>query len=243
MKEWSKRMKKIIYAFSGVILIVIILISSKIFIYLRVDKLKEIEGGNYTYIEDEYVRKHLEILFPQGGNIRDSDYEWVYKDINGDGEEELILQEKNLYMEPSGNSLIIDIFTVKNKDVVHVFSDYMDAAYYCQLCDNGLLYYEQYYGRYDYEQYILFRYDEEWNEIFVDGLALYYLLEPDEGEEEYTIYEDLYMKKEQLYFWEFQMKDEKKDYERLTQEEWTNKFYDLFGRECKGEIFKYYLRD
>lgn len=113
MKEWSKRMKKIIYAFSGVILIVIILISSKIFIYLRVDKLKEIEGGNYTYIEDEYVRKHLEILFPQGGNIRDSDYEWVYKDINGDGEEELILQEKNLYMEPSGNSLIIDIFLSK----------------------------------------------------------------------------------------------------------------------------------
>lgn len=87
------------------------------------------------------------------------------------------------------------------------------------------------------------RYDEEWNEIFVDGLVLYYLLEPDEGEEEYTIYEDLDMKKEQLYFWEFQMKDEKKDYERLTQEEWTNKFYDLFGRECKGEIFKYYLQD
>ena len=51
------------------------------------------------------------------------------------------------------------------------------------------------------------------------------------------------MEKEQLYFWEFQMQGEEKEYTELTREEWINKFYELFGRECKGEIFKYYLED
>ncbi len=237
-------MKKITYIVLSIVSIAMVLALFKSFMDLEdVDKLKEIENGNYSYIDNEHVRKHLEILLPKGADIRDSDYEWVYKDINGDGKEDLILQEKNCNMEPPGNTLILDIFTIKEGDVVHVFADYMDAAYYCQLCDDGLLYYEQYYGRYDYEQYILFRYDKDWNGIFVDGLALYYLLESDEGEEEYTIYEDLDMEKEQLYFWEFQMQDGKKEYTGLTKEEWANKFYELFGRECKGEIFKYYLQD
>ena len=237
-------MKKITYIVLSVVFVAMILVLSKYFIDLKsVDKLKKIEGGDYSYIDDEYVRKHLEILFNKGVDTKYINYMCVNKDINGDGEEDFIFQEKNLYMESPGNTSIIDIFTIKEGDVVHVFADYMDAAYYCQLCDDGLLYYEQYYGRYDYEQYILFCYDKNWNEIFVDGLALYYLLESDEGEEEYTIYEALDMEKEQLYFWEFRMQDGKKEYTGLTKEEWTNKFYELFGRECKGEIFKYYLQD
>ena len=239
--------RKTIYIVLSVVFIAMILILSKSFMDLEdVDKLKEIEKGNYSYIDDEYLRKHLEIISSKMAYVRDGDFEWVYRDVNGDGVEDLILLEKYTNMEPPGNALILDIITIKDGEVVHVFADHMDIAYYCQLCDDGLLYYEQYYGRYDYEQYILFRYDKDWNGIFVDGLTLYYLLELGEGEEEFykgRISEDLDMEKEQLYFWEFQMQGEEKEYTELTREEWINKFYELFGRECKGEIFKYYLED
>ena len=86
-------MKKITYIVLSVVFVAMILVLSKSFIDLKsVDKLKKIEGGDYSYIDDEYVRKHLEILFPKGVDTKDSNYMWVHKDINGDGEEDLILQ-------------------------------------------------------------------------------------------------------------------------------------------------------
>lgn len=203
----------------------------------NVNKLKEIEEGNYSYIGDEYTQEHLKRIFSEGPGNSNYIYEWVYKDINADGEEDLILQEKYVYAE---TPRIVDVFSIKDQDVVHVLCDYMDADYEYQLCDGGLLYYEQFYGKYDYEQYILYHYDKEWNEIFVDGLELYYLYELEEGQEEYSIGQ-LDMDKERLYFWEFKIQDEKKEYTKLTEAKWKEKFHDLFGRECRGEMFKYFL--
>ncbi len=118
----------------------------------------------------------------------------------------------------------------------------MDAGCYYQLCDDGLLHYDQYYGIYEYEKYELYHYDENWNEIFVEGLELYYLFESEEGQEQKKyLNEELHMEEAGLYFWKVEKQGEERKYTKLTQEEWTEKFYDLFGRECEGEIFKYFL--
>ena len=120
---WSEKMKKkIIYIVLSVVFIAMILVLSK-------SKLKEIEKGNYSYIDDEYLRKHLEIISSKMAYARDGDFEWVYKDVNGDGVEDLILLEKYMNMEPPGNALILDIITIKDGEVVHVFADHMDIAY------------------------------------------------------------------------------------------------------------------
>ena len=78
--------KKIIYIVLSVVFIAMILVLSKSFMDLEdVDKLKEIEKGNYSYIDDEYLRKHLEIISSKMAYARDGDFEWVQKDVNGDG--------------------------------------------------------------------------------------------------------------------------------------------------------------
>lgn len=199
-----------------------------------VNKLKKIERGEYRYIDNEKRQEQIARTFSRQADRMS----WVFKDINHDGNEELILQEF------SDTDRIVGIFAMKGSDVITVLWDDIDAGSYFQLCERGLLHFNKYYGTYEFEQYILYDYDEEWNEIFVEGLELYYLFEEDEEVErtvEEHLGEQLKMEKEKVYFWEFQMWNEEKKYTKLTQEEWNEKFYDLFGKECEGYIFEYCL--
>lgn len=203
---------------------IVTILSIVVFLHFEdVDKLKAIEKGNYSYINNEITQEVLE--------KRDStDFTWIYRDINGDGEEDLIVQD-----DYAANSILF-IFSMEDDKVVTEFADINDMGCYTQLCDNGLLYYDQYYGVYAYEQYILYRYDEEWNEIFVDGLELYYIDKPDEGVRSKGN-GALNMEEVGLYFWNFKMCNGERVYTKLTQEEWINKFNDLFGKEYEGILF------
>lgn len=216
----------------SIVLLTIIMAIIGIVLFLHVegvDKLEEVEKGNYNYVSSERTQEVLE--------KRDSkDLTWIYRDINGDGEEELIVQDNY-----AANSILF-ILSIENDEVVTVFSDLNDMGCYTQLCDNGLLYYDQYYGVYDYEQYILYRYDKEWNEKFVEGLELYYIDKPEEGVKSKGNGE-LNMEEAGLYFWNFKIYDGERVYTKLTQEEWIERFYDLFGKECEGYIFERYLQD
>ena len=190
-----------------------------------VNKLKKIERGEYRYIDNEKRQEQIARTFSRQADRMS----WVFKDINHDGNEELILQEF------SDTDRIVGIFAMKGSDVITVLWDDIDAGSYFQLCERGLLHFNKYYGTYEFEQYILYDYDEEWNEIFVEGLELYYLFEEDEEVErtvEEHLGEQLKMEKEKVYFWEFQMWNEEKKYTKLTQEEWNEKFYDLFVIAC-----------
>lgn len=206
-----------------------------IFSHERVSKLNEIERGEYSCIDDESMQERLSRTL--SGNT--DHMSWIYKDINDDGKDELILQEF------SDTDRIVGIFAEKESNVVTVLWDNVDAGSYYQLCEKGLLHFNKYYGTYEFEQYILYDYDKEWNEIFVEGLELYYLWEQEEEEERYVkehLGEQLKdMEKEKVYFWKFKMRDERKEYTELTEEEWKEKFHDLFERECEGEIFEYFL--
>lgn len=209
-------------------IIIVAIIVIVLFLHVEsVDKLEEVEKGNYSYISNETTQEVLK--------KRDSkDLAWIHSDINGDGDEELIVQD-----DYAANSILF-IFSMENGEVVTEFSDLNDMGCYTQLCNNGLLYYDQYYGVYDYEQYILYHYDKEWNEKFVEGLELYYIDKPEEGVKSKGNGE-LNMEEAGLYFWNFKIYDGERVYTKLTQEEWIERFQYLFGKECEGYIFECYL--
>lgn len=123
-------------------IIIVAIIGIVLFLHVEsVDKLEEVEKGNYSYINSERTQEVLK--------KRDSkDLTWIHSDINSDGEEELIVQD-----DYAANSILF-ILSMENGEVVTEFSELNDMGCYTQLCDNGLLYYDQYYGVYDYEQYI-----------------------------------------------------------------------------------------
>lgn len=187
------------------------------------NKLNAIEKGDYSYIESDWTREVFEKRNP-------ADFTWIYRDINGDGTEELIVQDDY------AASSILFILSIEGNKVVTRFADLNDMGSYTQLCDNGLLYCDRYYGVYDYEQYILYRCDKDWYEIFVDGLELYYIDKPEEGVRSKGNGE-LDMKEAGFYFWNFQICDGERVYTKLTQEEWNKKFKDLSGKEYEGIIF------
>lgn len=208
---------KKVYTFLLATSVVVILSIVVFFHFFGMNKLEAIEAGNYSYINDQMAQEVLE--------KRDSNnFTWIYRDINGDGEEELIVQDN--YATGS----ILFIFSMEKNKVVTVYTDLNDMGCFTQLCDNGLLYYDQYYGVYDYEQYILYRYDQDWNEIFIDGLELYYIDKPEEGVKSKGN-GTLDMQEAGLYFWNFKICNGERVYTELTQEEWNNKFNELFGKE------------
>ncbi|MDE6949353.1 MAG: hypothetical protein K2P64_00285 [Lachnospiraceae bacterium] len=204
------------------------ILSIAVFFYFKdVNELEAIEKGDYSHLDSERTQEALE--------KRDCrDFTWIYRDINGDGEEELIVQD-----DSAANSILF-ILSMENDEVVTVFSDLTDMGCYTQLCDNGLLYYDRYYGVYDYELYILYYYDKEWNMKFVEGLELYYIEKPEEGVKSKGSGK-LNMGETGLYFWNFKIHDGERVYTKLTQEEWIEKFQDLFGKECEGYIFERYF--
>lgn len=204
------------------------ILSIAVFFYFKdVNELEAIEKGDYSHLDSERTQEALEKRDCRG-------FTWIYRDINGDGEEELIVQD-----DSAANSILF-ILSMENDEVVTVFSDLTDMGCYTQLCDNGLLYYDRYYGVYDYELYILYYYDKEWNMKFVEGLELYYIEKPEEGVKSKGSGK-LNMGETGLYFWNFKIHDGERVYTKLTQEEWIEKFQDLFGKECEGYIFERYI--
>lgn len=204
----------------------------RIFSVTGQEKLKAIENGNYRYIDDKRKREQLSKMF----SINADNLSWIYKDLNNDGEEELILQAF------SDTDKIVGVFTLESHNVVTVLWDDIDVCIYYQVCEKGLLHYTQYYGTYDFEQYELRSYDEEWNEIYVDGLEWYYLLEEEEEVREHLGEHLENMEIGKVYFWEFNRRGDEKAYTKLTQEEWKNKFYTLFGKNCESEELEYFIK-
>lgn len=213
--------------------------------------LKEIEKGNIRHVKDkDDTRKIAATLVSDPDNKW---LKWIYKDLNGDGEEDLI--------ELISRDDVAAIFTVADKEVDIVLYDMVDADYYYRLCDRGLMYGEHEHWLFKYESYVLFSYDENWNKIFLGGLELCYYDELDEtGEynrEELVesinksltnkINRQLDTGEDELYCLEFEMRDGEREYTEITQEEWKRKFSDLFGQdyeeEFEGVIFSYYRRD
>lgn len=207
------------------------------------DMLKAVEDGDFSYIELESVRDSLEAMFHGAPNnpylFGPEDMSWIYRDLNGDEEEDLILKRRGL-----GGS-IVGVFTVDGKEVRAVIWDEMDIDYYSRLCGDCLIYRSGYNGLYNCEELIFYRYDEDWNRIFVDGLAMYYLYESDEREE-VVLSDEISLTKDGLYCLEFLVKDEwgvEKEYREISEAEWLERYRGYTGEEYGAEPYYYYLLD
>ncbi len=87
------------------IIFIIIVLSIIISLICSVDinKLKEIEKGNYSYIDNETIQEQLPKIF----SVNASNMKWIYKDINSDGKKDLIL------LDSYGVLKIVGIFVIK----------------------------------------------------------------------------------------------------------------------------------
>lgn len=190
------------------------------------NRLKEIEKGNYSCINDNRIQRQL------SGYFSSSFYtvKWVYEDINKDGIEDLILEDITDTV-----TKIIGIFTIENQDVTIVLWDDVDVTSYYEMCSKGILCYAQYYGTYDNERYELYSYDNAWNKILIKGLELYDIEDISSVQQ---LDESLKLDREGVHYLEFIIQDEKKKYIRLTEEEWLKEFSALFGKMYDGDILK-----
>ena len=207
------------------------------------DMLKAVEDGDFSYIEFELARDSLESMFHGNPNnpflFGPEGMTWIYRDLNGDGEEELILKSRNL-----GGS-IVGAFTVDGEGVRTVIWDEMDIDYYSRLWDDCLMYRSGYNGLYNCEELIFYRYDEDWNRIFVDGLAMYYLYESDERDT-VALNDEMSLTEDGLYCLEFTVKDEwgmEKEYREISEAEWLERYHGYTGEEYEAAPYYYYLRD
>lgn len=207
------------------------------------DMLKAVEGGDFSYIEFELARESLEGMFQGDPNnpflFGPEGMTWIYRDLNGDGEEDLILKSRGL-----GGS-IVGAFTVEGEEVRTVIWDEMDIDYYSRLWDDCLMYRSGYNGLYNCEELIFYRYDEDWNRIFLDGLAMYYLYESEERDA-VALNDEMSLTEDGLYCLEFTVKDERgieKEYREISEAEWLERYHGYTGEEYEGIPYYYYLRN
>lgn len=205
------------------------------------DMLKAVENGDFSDIEFELVRDSLESMFHGAPNnpflFGPEGMAWIYRDLNGDGKEDLILESGNL-----GGS-IVGAFTVDGNEVRTVIWDEMDIDYYSRMWDDCLMYRSGYNGLYHCEELIFYRYDEEWNEVFVDGLAMYYLYESEERDT-VVLNDEMSLTEDGLYCLEFSVKDEwgiEKEYREISEAEWLERYHGYTGEDYGAEPYYYYL--
>lgn len=216
---------------TGRIVFAVIMIFSLILIsYLckPVNVLKEIEKGNFYYIDNDKIREQLEKTASSASNH----VTWIWRDINADNGQELILVEKD---DPAK---IIGVFAAVNDKAVSIIWDDTDVVNYYELCEDGLLSYSQYYGVYDMERYELYQYDDGWNAILIKGLEIYFFEDISNAslQLDNEFFSQNNIDKEGGYYLEFEMYDGKKQYKELAKEEWLREFQDIFGKTYDGEM-------
>lgn len=107
--------------------------STKAVDYSAYDELiKKIANGlNTKFTDDDYA--NLDVSFAIKANYSDYEtYGYIKKDLDGDGIDELLLGST---IKESGETVIYDIFTIKDSKLKHVVSGSERARYY--LCKDG----------------------------------------------------------------------------------------------------------
>lgn len=206
------------------------------------EMLKAVENGDFSYIKFELARDSLESMFHGAPNnpflFGPEGMTWIYRDLNGDGEEDIILESGNL-----GGS-IVGAFTVDGEEVRTVIWDEMDIDYYSRLWEDCLMYRSGYNGVYNCEE-LIYQYGGAWDKVFVDGLAMYYLYESEERGA-VVLSDEMSLTEDGLYCLEFTVKDEwgmEKEYGEISEEEWFARYRGYTGEEYDGPPYEYYLWD
>ena len=175
--------KRILIVFAIVIFVCTILptIYHKFLNNQNIDLLSQITQGDFASLEglEEEQLKYLNWLYERH---RDMDrMQWIYVDVNDDGMQELIWQEKDCVADSQAHR-ITAIFAVTQEGCRRVLWDVNDMSEF-YFCDNDkIIYTNAYQGVYDYEYYGVCEYDRDWEhtvERFYEIYNIYDLTEYD----------------------------------------------------------------
>lgn len=136
----------------------------------------QLMSGDFSYLEDtdwERMQESYE---------REIDlYEWCQLDLNSDGIEDLILQEKSTADEDSNQHRILGIFGCGKDEARCVLWDdvYMGDFSFCGSTGELMHYYYSFGGMVDIEGYEHYYYDMEWNKVIDYRLLIYDVNSPE----------------------------------------------------------------
>ena len=189
---------------------------------------QELLRGDFEHLSGKYsdYREFFEADWESG------DLEWRQIDLNGDGEEDFILQEARP-ISNTGQKRIIGIFTIEEDSIRCITSDLNDSTEYSFCGATGKLFYTapNYGGVVDNEPYECYHYDTEW-QITID-YELEILRVDSEMDEDYAKEwksENPDMAEDGLYYFRY-IGDE---IEKLTREEWMNIYETETGLKFDG---------
>lgn len=140
------------------------------------DSIQEtIMSGDFSCLEDEDWEIMQEIY---EGN---DSLEWRQLDLNGDGIDDLILQEKDTVDENSNQHRILGIFACGEDRARCVLWDTVDTGEFsvCGLTGELMYYYNSFGSMVDMEEYSHYYYDKEWNKVIDYQLIIWYVDSPE----------------------------------------------------------------
>lgn len=174
------------------------------------------------YQLEEKERDFVKKLAKNGYN------EWNVCDVNGDGKEELILQERQ--GELGGNiGYIIGIFAETEDGVKRVLWDVFETGEYYSFIDGNLLHYYYVSGTHTANLYTLYRFDDAWE---IRAERTFQIIRVDDFEEYKGLSDEL--KKEITdigFYYRYVIYDEngEKNTMLLSEKEWLDKFQEELG--------------
>lgn len=201
---------------------------------------QEIISGNFEHLEGEFTDgdTYSEYM-TEWYSRRKEELEWQHLDLNGDGIEDLILQEKSEVGE-MGHHEIVAIFACDKDSASCVLLDMNDmtAYYFCGPAGELMYSASSYVPLVSCEPYTHCYYDKEWNLIKDYKLIIYYVYDvgedseyPEQAEKWRENHPD--MAEHGVYFQKVTDAGE----EALTQEEFTEIYETVTGLKLYSSFF------
>lgn len=124
------------------------------------NELDKIMQGDFSVIQnlDEDAAEELERIYLN----RQENTVWLYHDINHDGIDELIYQEKEIFQE--NMHPILGIFAITDNGCERILWDTGDYTKFFFLIGSRIIYHYQYSGIYQYSAFELWDFDTDWTE-------------------------------------------------------------------------------
>lgn len=191
----------------------------------------DIVKGDFSKVVDlsEEEKTYMATVYQR--HTERADIEWVYYDFNKDGVDELILRENN-----NKNDFfkgIIAIFVKMDNGYKRVLWDTGDALEYFVLNDGNFIYCWEYHGVYQYNCYIEYSFDQEWEKHKKVMLEIYEIDE-EEWKEVYgdnKFFEEEKVNEEGRYYQKTVFIEGAEEVKSLSEEEWNEIFEYMTGVE------------
>lgn len=212
----------------------------------KLSGLERIKQGDFSFLQnDQELIEKLEKLYTMvlADELARGELEWVERDLNEDGNTDLILRDRESTSGMGeGPKRIQIIFSCAPNDVKCVETDFNDMTEFSFLSETGkLIYYAQSSGTYRWRGYQCFEYEEDWQKDRISLLETWYIdnINPvDFSEEELAVLDEEWKEKFDVGFGlgtfygilKYGSGEQSEgEFKALTKEEFDKEFKDLTG--------------